>query len=139
MRAPPFLPRRWLLGAAAFGAISTWSSGLRAAPRSENAGERVRKKLVSLLHEPQRARQVGLVYLQSPPERLAPPPGPPLGLAETVLAEMGPDAGNEAIRRYIVARIRRELQDGQVISVEGWIMSPTEAQLCGLAAVAGKP
>jgi hypothetical protein len=51
---------------------------------------------------------------------------------------MGPAANKEAVRRYIAARIRRELQDAQVISLDGWIMSPTEAQLCGLAA-AGTP
>ena len=78
------------------------------------------------------AIRLAQLYLQSPP-------GPPLGLAETVLAEMRPSAGKEAIRRYIVARIRRELQDGLVISVDGWIMSPTEAQLCGLAAAGGTP
>jgi len=47
---------------------------------------------------------------------------------------MGPDAGTEAIRRYVVARIRRELQEVQVVSLDGWIMSRTEVQLCGLAA-----
>jgi hypothetical protein len=87
----------------------------------------VRKKLVSLLREPERAREVGAVYLQ---KRTGDPPG----LADTVLAEMGPDAGSEATRRYIVACIRQELHDAQVINVDGWIMSPTEAQLCGLAA-----
>jgi hypothetical protein len=127
MSGPPSLRRRWLLGAVAFGTTSVWSFGPQAALPRENACERVRKKLVSLLHEPERAREVGTVYLQ---ER----PAAPLGLAETVLAETGPVASSDAIRRYIVACIRRELQDGQVINVGGWIMSPTEAQLCGLAA-----
>ncbi|MGC2203751.1 MAG: hypothetical protein WA633_26850 [Stellaceae bacterium] len=115
--------------------MSMWGSGSQADPPSQNARERVRKKLVSLLHEPERARKVGMVYLQSPSGRLA----PPLGLAETVLAELGPDASNEAIRQYIVARIRRELQDAQLMSLDGWIMSPIEAQLCGLAAAGRTP
>jgi hypothetical protein len=124
------LRRRRLLGAVAWAVMSIWGSGSQAAAPSENARERVRKKLVSLLHEPERARKVGLVYLQSPSGRLA----PPVGLADAVLAELGPDPADEALRRYIVARIRRELQDARVISLDGWILSPTEAQLCGLAA-----
>lgn len=133
MSGSPPLRRRWLLGAVVLGTMSMWSSGPPAAPQSENACEFMRKKLVSLLHEPERARKVGRVYLRSPPERLA----PPLGLAETVLAEMGPDASTEAIRRDVVARIRRELQDVQVISLDGWIISVTEARLCALAAGGG--
>jgi hypothetical protein len=134
MSGPPSVRRRWLLGALTLGTMPMWSSGPQAAPRSENACERVRRKLISLLHEPERAREVGTVYLRSPPGRFA----PPLGLAETVLAEMGPDAGTEALRRDIVAHIRRELQDVQVISLDGWIISLTEARLCGLAAGAGR-
>jgi hypothetical protein len=134
MSRSPWLRRRGLLAAVAWSIMSMWGSGSQADP-SQNARERVRKKLVSLLHEPERARKVGMVYLQSPSGRLA----PPLGLAETVLAELGPDASNQAIRQYIVARIRRELQDVQLISLDGWIMSPTEAQLCGLAAAGRTP
>lgn len=130
MNSSPSLRRRWLLGAVALGTISMWNSGPHAALWSENACERMRKKLVSLLHEPERARKVGAVYLRSSTGRLA----APLELAETMLAEMGPDASDEAIRREVMARIRRELRDMQVISVEGWIMSQTEARLCGLAA-----
>jgi hypothetical protein len=134
MSGPPPLRRRWFIGGVAF-TMSMWRSGAPAVPRSESACERMRKKLISLLHEPERARKVGAVYLRSPPGRL----NPPTGLAETMLAEMGPNAGDEAIRRDIVARIRRELQDVQVISLDGWIMSLTEARLCGLVAADGMP
>ena len=133
MSAPPYLERRWLLGAIAFRATSPWSYGADTAPRYENHCERVRKKLVSLLREPQRARRVGTLYLRSAIGQLV----PALGLAKSVLAELGPDAGHEAIRGYIAARIRRELQNVEVISLDGWIMSPTEARLCGLVALEG--
>jgi hypothetical protein len=135
MSGPRSLPRRWLLGAVAVGTMSMWNWGAHAVPRSRNSCERMRKKLISLLHEPERARRVGTVYLRSPPGRL----NPPIGLAEAMLAEIGPDAGDEAIRRDIVERIRRELQDVQVISLDGWIMSLTEARLCGLVAADGMP
>lgn len=135
MSGSPPLRRRWLFGAMACGVMAMRSAIPLAAPRGEDARERVRKKLVSLLHNQQRARQVGAVYLQSPLGQLA----PPLALAEAVLAAVGPNAGREAIRRYVVARIRQELQDVQVISLDGWIMSPTEAQLCALAAAGGSP
>jgi len=127
------LPRRWFLSALALGTTAIWGSGPLDALRSENACERVRKTLISLLHERERARKMGTVYLGSALGRLA----PPQGLAETVLADLGPDANNEAIRRDVIARIRRELRDVQVITLDGWIISPTEAQLCGLA-VAGE-
>lgn len=130
MSGLPSLRRRLLLGAAALGTMSVWSSASRGAPLSEGASERVRKKLVALLHERERARKVGAICLQSPPGQFA----APLALAETVLDEMGPDAGTEAIRRYVVGRIRQEFQEVQVVSLDGWIMSPTEVQLCELAA-----
>lgn len=129
MSASQCVRRRWVL-AATLGAVSLWSSGIKSAPRSENASERMGKKLVSLLHEPERARRLGAVYLRSRRGQRA----RPLKFAETVLAEMGPHADSEALRGYVVARIRRELQDVEVISLNGWIMSPTEACLCGLAA-----
>jgi hypothetical protein len=135
MSGSPPLRRRWFLGAVALGTISMWNSGPQAAPRSESACESVRKRLLSLRHEPERAREMGAVYLRSPPGRFA----RPVELAEAVLAEMGPDATNEAIRRDIVARIRRELQEVQVISLDGWIVSPTEARLSGLVAADGMP
>lgn len=135
MSGPESLRRRWLLGAVAWGVMALKSAIPHAAPQSENARERVLKKLVSLLHDAGRARQVGAVYLQSLPGALA----PPLELAETVLGEMGPNAGAEAIRRYVVAHIRRELQEVQVISLDGWIMSPSEGQLCALVAASGTP
>ena len=131
MSASPSLQRRWLLGAAAFAAVSLRSFGLDAAVRCQNHFDCTRKKLLSLLDEPQRARMVGRTYLESSIARVA----PPAGLVETVLAETGPDAGIEAISRYIVQRIRRELENVEVISLDGWIMSSTEAQLCGLAAL----
>ena len=135
MSGPLSLQRRWLLGAMALGIMPMRSSCLLAAPRSGNARERVRQTLISLINEPGRARKVGRVYLRSPLGRRA----PPLGLAEAVLQEMGPDAGAEAMRRHIVARIRRELQDGEVIGLDGWIMSLSEAKLSGLVAAGEMP
>jgi hypothetical protein len=123
--------RRWFIGVAASSVIALrWNRGTAPAIQTENAFERARKKLVLLLHEPERARKVGSVYLRSAARQQA----PPRELVETVLSKLGPDAGDEAMRRFIVARIRGELRDAQVISVDGWIMSPTEARLCGLAA-----
>ena len=130
MSGMPLLRRRKLLGAVGCVAVAIWSAVPWAASRSENARDRMVQKLLSLLPDWQRARQVGTVYLQSSLEQRA----PPLALVETVLAAMGPNASSEAIRRYLVARIQQELQEVQVVSVDGWIMSPTEAQLCALSA-----
>jgi hypothetical protein len=133
MRAPLSFGRRWFFSAMAVSTMSRWSGGADAALPYENQCERMRKKLVSLLPEPQRARPIGTLYLRSAIGQLA----PALGLAKTVLAELGPDAGEEAIRGYIAGRIRGELQNVEVISLNGWILSPTEARLCGLVALGG--
>ena len=130
MSGMPLLRRRKLLGAVGCVAVAIWSAVPWAASRSENARDRMVQKLLSLLPDWQRARQVGTVYLQSSLEQRA----PPLALVETVLAAMGQNASSEAIRRYLVARIQQELQEVQVVSVDGWIMSATEAQLCALSA-----
>ncbi|HUC09228.1 MAG TPA: hypothetical protein VL985_02245 [Stellaceae bacterium] len=133
MSDAPFPRRHWLFGVMSLGIMATrLSRGAGAAERTEDPRERMRKRLVSLLHEPERARKVGAVYLRSPTQPLA----PPAELDDEVLAELGPEAGDDALRRFIVARIRRELRDAQVISLDGWILSPTEARLCRLAAVA---
>jgi hypothetical protein len=129
------LRRRWLFGAAAWGAMSMPRAASWAAPRLESAREDMQRKLISLLHAPERARQVGVVYLQSPLGRLL----PPIALLETVLADIGPGVSAEVIRRYVIARIRRELQEVRVISLDGWIMSPTEAQLCALSVAGWTP
>jgi hypothetical protein len=131
MSAPPILGRRWFIAAMAFGAASSWRCRAEADRGSGRDGEQVRRKLVSLLHEPERAQRIGMIYLESRPETLA----AALALIEVVLAEIGPDARREALRGYILARIRRELEKVEVVSVDGWIMSSTEAQLCGLAAL----
>jgi hypothetical protein len=135
MRASPALRRRWLLGAAAFGTMSLGGLVVRAASRSENPRERMRNRLISLLQAPERARQLGVIYLQSPAGQLA----LPSALTDSVLTEIGPNAGIEAIRRHIATRIRRELAEVQVISLDGWIMSMTEAQLCALVAAGRMP
>jgi hypothetical protein len=133
MSAPPHLGRRWLLGAVVVSAISPWSGGAQADRRDEPDCERVRRQLVSLLREPEQARRLGTIYLRSP---LAPRVAP-LTLAQSVLAKLGPNAQREAVRDYIADRIRCELETVEVVSVDGWIMSSTEAQLCGLAALSG--
>jgi hypothetical protein len=124
------LSRRSLLWAAGLAALSPGSLDPGPAIGARNTCERMRNRLVSLLHEPARASTVGAVYLQSPVGQRS----PPLTLVKTVLAEMGPDAGKESMRLHIAGRIRRELHEARVISLDGWIMSPTEAWLCGLAA-----
>jgi hypothetical protein len=130
MSGMPLLRRRKILGALGCVAVAICSAVPWASSRSENAPDRMVQKLVSLLPDQQRARQVGTVYLQSSLGQSA----PPLALVETVLAAMGPNASSKAIRQYLIARIQQELQDVQVVSVDGWIMSPTEAQLCALSA-----
>lgn len=40
------------------------------------------------------------------------------------------------LRRGIAAQVRADFAHGRVVDVDGWVLSATEARLCGLAALA---
>lgn len=126
-----YLPRRGMLGAVACGGVWLCSAKLSATPPLGSDYQRVRSKLITLLPEPTQARRIGVAYLRSPLATLAPPGG----LVDAVLFSVGANASAAVMRRDIAARIRLELRDVRLVSLDGWLLSETEARLCGLACI----
>lgn len=94
------------------------------------------ERLVSTFSSPESAAEVGRAYL----ETLAPDPSPRV-LVERIVA--GLPGGYTAVRRGDEAQLRtllahelkEDFRDGNIVMVDGWILSTTEARLCALAAL----
>jgi hypothetical protein len=77
------------------------------------------------------ARRVGLAYLsQSPEERDR------QVLVDLLIAGVvWPSLAGADVRTLIDARVRRDFASGDVVQLQGWMLSHTEARLCALAAL----
>jgi len=62
------------------------------------------------------------------PERLA-------ALISSCCGERVFDSDGDALRRSLVRRTRQDFAEGQIVRVHGWMLSVTEARLCGLVAL----
>jgi len=62
------------------------------------------------------------------PERLA-------TLISSCCGERAFDSGVEALRRSLARRTRQDFAEGQIVRIHGWMLSVTEARLCGLVAL----
>lgn len=86
--------------------------------------------LAILLRDPNRARVVGLRYL----ETLPPSAANPQRLLRAVVGERhGINADD--LKSVVQSRIRRDFTDGAMIRVDGWLLSETETRLYALAAL----
>lgn len=97
----------------------------------------LRSKLTALFIHQESARAIGLAYLQSYPneadaqaleDRIA------QGIAGGRVALAG--AGQREMSALINDRIRQDFAAEQVVKVQGWMLSITEARLCALSALA---
>jgi hypothetical protein len=93
-------------------------------------------RLVAALNRPSAAAAVGRAYLVAHADECD------AGyLAHQIMERLhgaGEDttrADGTCLRRAIAVEIRRDFTMGRVVSVDGWILSQTEARLCGLAAL----
>jgi hypothetical protein len=122
-----FFTRRRVLAflASACGGVASWASA-----RSDTAS--LHSRLVALFTDPGSARTIGLAYLrtvgeaEASPERLVQAIS---GASEAVMA-------SSELKRVIGARIRSDFAEGAIVTVDGWMLSRTEARLCALAALA---
>lgn len=126
-----------LLALAAAGAVAARSKLPAIAagwPKPENL---LRSKLTALFIHQESAQAIGLAYVQSYPneadaqaleDQIA------LGIAggRAVLA----GAGGREMSALINDRIRQDFEAEQVVKVQGWVLSITEARLCALSALA---
>jgi hypothetical protein len=94
------------------------------------------ERLAALLRRPDSARIIGQAFLRVSSERtttalvsgiVASLPGGPRAIA---------DSADEAdVRELLVERIRRDFAEEVVVELDGWIVSRTEARLCGIVAL----
>jgi hypothetical protein len=92
-----------------------------------------RRLVRSVLGDPRAASRFGLACLEALPER----PASAAALTGTILGADGmtgrePAAAADRVR----SRIRADFAQGAIMSVEGWLLSATEARLYALAALA---
>jgi hypothetical protein len=91
-------------------------------------------RLAGLLAHRDSARSLGRAALGALPGATAPP-----ALAAAVLAGLpGGQAklattSDDELRRLIAVRVREDFDSDDVVQVDGWILSCTEARLCALA------
>jgi hypothetical protein len=116
-----------LLGVGAYGTLR-WAS------RADADG--VVHRLLAALRERRSAAAVGRAFLAVYPgerdaERLAQDIMASVGGRDPALAA----GGTRDLRQAISRQIRRDFASSLVVSVDGWILSETEAKLCGLAAL----
>jgi hypothetical protein len=124
--------RRVLTGLAATGALLGVGAyhSLGGPGRADAAG--VVHRFLAALRERGSAAAVGRAFLAAyPGERDAE------RLARDITARVGGSVagGTTHLRHGISREIRRDFAIGRIVRVDGWILSETEAKLCGLAAL----
>jgi hypothetical protein len=96
--------------------------------------ERAQQLLISLFSDRRRAYAIAAGYLGE----LARERASPAALTRAILGPMSISiaAGMTvpAIRRFIAERIQLDFLYGDIVCIDGWILSNTEVRLCALAA-----
>ena len=94
------------------------------------------ERLAALLRRPDSARIIGQAFLRVSPERTT------TALVTGIVSSLPggsraiADSADEAdVRELLVERIRQDFADEVVVDLDGWIVSRTEARLCGIVAL----
>jgi hypothetical protein len=95
-------------------------------------------RLTDLFRDPDSARVIGQAFL-----RLTPEEGSSGALVTAIgaglpggIAALDDPIEPDDLRALLAARIQRDFADDAVVELEGWIVSRTEARLCGIVALA---
>ena len=129
--------RRRFLGTLALGGTlwAAWTGQARAWLQP-TGGAPAGTRLLTVLGRPDSAAVVGRVYLAGHPaeadrDRLA------ARLEQALRCQDCDPAQAEAdqLRAALARQIRADFAAARVVSVDGWVLSETEARLCGLAAL----
>lgn len=133
--------RRFLLLAGGVGAAAATGLGWRVVEivRPDPVPESVRHlatKIEELFSSPEHVRLVGDSYLRT----LAPRPSAG-ELARELVGGSLPSSESlrdlERLREMMQSAVRKDLDAGRLVPVEGWLLAQSEAQLCGLVSLAG--
>ena len=130
--------RRFLLAAAglavplALGRLRPWEALVEFDAPSLGA------RLAALLADLRSASAIGRDYLRAAPGEATVPV-----LVDAIASDVA--GGREAlrtatdseVRELLALRVLQDFEEERVVNLEGWIVAPTEARLCALAALAG--
>jgi hypothetical protein len=115
-------------------AACIWSSAGRINLAGANDLERTRQLLISLFSERRSVHAIAAAYLGT----LARERASPAALTQAILGQMSISSAAgmtvPAIRRMIAARIQLDFRSDDIVCIDGWMLSKTEACLCALAA-----
>ena len=124
--------RRFLVGLAVVGAAGLVPHRAVAALAARAPRDLWTTRLAALVPHTASAIVVGREYL-----RVVPDAGRPAGLA----ALLWPGGSGrewewdvEECRRRVDRQVRRDFDEGRIVTIEGWMLSVTEAQVCALLA-----
>ena len=92
------------------------------------AADATTRALRSLILSRDSAVRLGRAYLVATPNEAS-----ASRLTSLILGESAMRTGREAAR--VRSRIQGDFDAGRVVTVDGWIVSPTEARLCALCAL----
>jgi hypothetical protein len=87
-------------------------------------------RLARLLPHADSAARLGQRYLEDAPQEAD-------AMRLVALIGIAPAAGKSdaALREHLETRIRQDFIDGATVTVDGWLLSRTEARLCALVAL----
>jgi hypothetical protein len=139
MTVPPKMSRRtFLIAAAGFGVSLAWRSvgSWPFFPVSSSPSER----LAGLLTHAESARVVGREYLRGVPAE-----GSSAVLTARIAArlpgglETVDSASDRRLRELLLGATLTDFEHERTVVLDGWVLSQTEARLCALAVMAGRP
>jgi hypothetical protein len=117
-------------------AACVWSSTERISLGAADDLERARQLLISLFSDRRSVHAIAAAYLG----KLAREQASPAALTQAILGQMSISSAarmtTPAIRRIIAERIQLDFLSDDIVSIDGWMLSKTEACLCALAATA---
>ena len=126
------ISRRWLFAALAGAAAWGCSRAVRARLVCRQDWRQV---LTALFANPRGAVAIGSACLKALPPHQRSAGALTVAIAEAAGCDRDAIVGGEPLRARLAERVRKEFADGEVLNVEGWLLSPTEARLYALAAL----
>lgn len=127
--------RRLILRLAASTAIIAATPAIWAGPARAGGGcgPDLASRLAALIPHADSAARIGGRYLA-----LTPAEADAGLLVSSILGKQEHEAAGDAVLRRVVGENRqRDFIDGNTVSVDGWVLSRTEARLCALVALQG--
>jgi hypothetical protein len=129
--------RRFLGGLGAFGLVGLDLHVAAGAWPPRPPSDLWATRLQALVPHAASAVVVGREYLRLAPD--ARRPGPLAALLSTDHCGNGSDWDVEEVRRRVDRRIRQDFDEGEIVTLHGWMLALTEVRICALLAACLEP